>query len=611
MFCTACAAPNPAHRPRCLRCGQRLPVPGPTTLSPPFRSHTGGQAGGQAGNHARGHDEAHGGNPDRVRPAPGRPRGGARPARGLRTLLWIVPALTLVLLAGEMAVRAQASRASATASYAAAEAALAVHDYDAALLAFAAAGDFRDAPARHDALDATLGPLRLAYLDGLAAFDARRYDTAIALLEPVALDLPGYRDTGPILAAARRQRDDALLLAAREAERGRDWLAAERALASLAALSPADAELAARLRGLRLAHAPIAIARPDGLYLIGPDGDDERLVTDVMPATYPVWNPSRTRIAFLSPGADRMGTGGQRPADLVLVVPGEGGPVPIASGLSPVQPPVWSPDGGRIAVAGLDGALRVVGVTDGTVSTLAAAGGAWSSPSWSPSGHLLAAIQRTGTPGEPAVSRVVVIDAASGETRDIGSDLLPDAAAVSWNPIDLRLLVHGVSGPAGPARASRLTLIDLGTGQWEVLSNGSSPVSAPAWSPMGDRVAFVEGAATLRIRRPGTRGEATITVAHPLSGDLAWAPDGSALLAFSADPEHPATLVPMMTRAGEGPGAARPVRLGRVLGDSLAGPPAWAPAHAPARIPALPPDTPPLAGLRLLPIEEPDKDRPG
>ncbi|MBA2754727.1 MAG: hypothetical protein H0U40_09750, partial [Chloroflexia bacterium] len=541
-----------------------------------------------------------------------RPRDRHRPARGLRALLWLVPALTVALLAGEMVVRAQASRASASASYAAAEFAMADHDYDAALLGFAAAGDYRDARSRHDELDATIGPLRLAYLDALAAFDARRYDTAVALLEPVARDLPGYRDTGPTLAAARRQRDDALLLAARDAERRRDWLAAEQALATLAAFDPADAALATRLRTLRQSHAPLAVARPDGLYLVGPDGDDERLVTDALPATFPAWNPARTRIAFLSPSPDRIGTAGPRPAQLTLVVPGEGGLVAIATGFSPTQPPVWSPDGGRIAVRGLDGSLRIVQVTTGIVTTLApAAAGPWSSPTWSPSGHLVAAIGRVTAPGQATVSRVVLFDAASGATRDIGSDRLPDAVTVAWNPTDLRLLVHSVSGPTGPTRATRLTLIDLATGEWEAVAIGTAPVATPAWSPMGDRVAYVEGDATLRIRRLGTRGESTITVAHPLSGALAWAPDGSAVLAFGADPEHPATLVPMMTRAGEGPGAARPVRLGRVLGDALAGPPAWAPTHAPSRIPVIPPDSPPLAALHLLPTSGPAKDHPG
>ena len=630
VFCTACAAPNPAHRPRCLRCGQRLPAAGSVIVTRPARDTWLSESPVLAGPRGDDPTTGRGSRPVRAHGAPppssrvvsgqesspntrtGRVRGGSRPARGIRLLLWVVPALTVVLLAGEIAMSAQASRTLASASYAEAEAALAAHDYDAAVVAFAAAGDFRDARARHDALDAVLGPARLAYLDALAAFDARRYDTAVALLEPVARTLPGYRDTVPTLDAARRQRDDSLLLAAREAERGRDWLAAERALATLAVLYPADADLATRLRTLRQAHAPITIARPDGLYLVGPDGGDERLVTDDLPATFPVWNPSRTQIAFLSPGADRMGTGGPRPTDLVLIVPDEGGPVTVATALSPVQPPSWSPDGGRIAVTGLDGTLRIVQVIDGTVSTLAlAGGGTWSSPSWSPSGHLLAAIHRDATPGQAPASRVMVIDVATGESHEVGAGLLPDAVNVSWNPTDLRLLVHGLGGSPDATRASRLTLIDLGTGQWEVLSGGLSAVTAAVWSPMGDRVAYVEGDATLRILRPGTRGEATITVAHSLSGTLTWSPDGAAVLAFSADPEHPATLVPMMTRVGEGPGAARSIRLGRVLGGTLAGPPAWAPAHAPARILAIPPDTPALADLRLLPVDEPARDLPG
>ncbi len=273
MFCTACAAPNPAAASRCAACGAGL---------------GGRDGGGRTG---------------------GLERGAARrwwraarvgPRRRLLRVLYLVPVLALFTTGAVGAGRYRADRADRAARRARAEAAAAAGDHATAAAAFADVGSYRDAEARHAAALAALAPYRATYLDGVEALAAGRYDGAIAALLPVARDLPGYEDAAALLAAARVGRAAELRRQADAAETRGDWLAAERALATLAAVEPDDAALAERLDGLRRAHAPLVFVRDRALYLVGPDGADERILVDQVPAAWPVWSPDRGRIAFVS-----------------------------------------------------------------------------------------------------------------------------------------------------------------------------------------------------------------------------------------------------------------------------------------------------------------------
>ena len=326
MFCTTCATANAPDRRRCSGCGRGLAL----------RS-TGVQRQAAA-------------------PSP----------RGVRILLYRLPVLLLLALVGIAGVRYQHERAARAASYAAAETALAAGDYDAALREFAHASGYRDADHRYDAQRAMLQPYRLAYLAGVAALDARRYDEAIAALNPVVDALPAYRDAPALLAEARRQRDALLLGSVETAERQRDWLAAEQTLAVLTMSHPGDAALATRLRALRQDHAPMALARDDGLYLVGPDGADQRLLTNEVPAAMPTWDPARGRIAFLSPGVAPH----HQVADL-YVIGGDGtGLTKLTTGLVTGTVPCWDSTGTRIAFSRVGGGIGLVELTSGATTVI-------------------------------------------------------------------------------------------------------------------------------------------------------------------------------------------------------------------------------------------------
>ncbi|HEV2108588.1 MAG TPA: hypothetical protein VGR16_10035 [Thermomicrobiales bacterium] len=506
------------------------------------------------------------------------------PVRSVQTLLYGLPILALLVLTGTVGARYQQDRAERSASYATAEIALAAGDYDAALHGFAGASGFRDADRRHDALQKMLRPYRLSYLEGVAALEARRYDDAIAALSPVARDLPDYEDVSTLLAKAQHQRDAELLGSIATAERRRDWLAAEQTLATLAAGHPEDGDLAERLRLLRQTRAPLAVARDDGLYLIGPDGSDQRLLTSAVPAAMPAWDPARTRIAFLSVDPTRS----NRAANL-YVISGEGhGLTKLATGLITGTVPVWNPAGDHIAYSRVAGGIGLVDLETGAESDITnGLLGTAISPTWSPDGRMLALIHLiTGEEGRPA-SEVLIVDVNTGTVTTLPGRPLADAARLAWNPMDSRLLVYRarLDASSGP-ESTGIALIDLATGEREDIARGSRLALPPVWSPDGTRIAYVESDATVRIRRPGTLSEAVITVAHPLSGDLIWAPGGSALLALAAQPSHPSFLIPLTTRAGgDGPGSARAVELGNVVGNGDNGPPSWSGTHLPKLIP--------------------------
>ena len=163
MFCTACAAANPIAAARCGACGagfapasRRLPAPAP---------------GG------RGRQSTPSGDRTRF------PESGSR--RAILRLLYLIPVLVLLSGGATAAARFRADQAALADRYAEAAAAAAAGHHPEAAAAFAALPGYRDADARRAEALAALAPYRDAYLDGIAALDAGRFDEAIDRLVPV------------------------------------------------------------------------------------------------------------------------------------------------------------------------------------------------------------------------------------------------------------------------------------------------------------------------------------------------------------------------------------------------------------------------------------------
>ncbi len=629
MFCVACATFNPTAG-RCAGCGAAL--------------DRGVQASGARWRRRRAELPAPADPGRMTTDTPALPR-----RHCLVAALYVMPVLVLAAVAAGY-VRAQWAEPAAW--YARAETALAAGRYPDAAKAFAAAGGYRDAEARGAEVAVALAPYQAAYRDGVAAFAAGRYDEAIAVLSPVVREFPNDEEAAAALVAARERRAAELTQEASAAEARRDWLAAERALATLAAAAPEDATLAERLAALRRAHAPLVLARHGALYVVSPEGGDERLLTDAVPAAWPVWSPDRARVAFTS--FEPTGVAGIR----LFVIKADGtGLRELASDLRPYAAPVWSPDGGRIAYSseaavaqtgqpeqGL-GSVRVVDVATGRETDLSSR---WVSgavyPSWSPTGDRLAFVVPAADaavsfpnaaadpapegpgapvgPGGEIVDRsvptagtgdVYIVTLATGAVTNLSAGRVAYPWRVAWSPVDERVLVYTREpGMSYDRDRARVALLDAQTGALTEVDTEDRAITMPVWSPDGRRIAYVAGEATLRIQplvRPSRSGDdrdrddgngAWIVLANPISRHLTWAPGGDTLLAVAASPPRDSVFIPVeiSPSADAATTVPTPLPLAFDADRRQSGAPQWGAVN-----PAIVPGPATVAGTALDPAE--------
>jgi TolB protein len=264
------------------------------------------------------------------------------------------------------------------------------------------------------------------------------------------------------------------------------------------------------------------------IYSIGVDGSDRTNMTRTPRISE--WLLSRSpdggRIAFI-----RSKRGYPYPGDL-YVMSTDGREqrrlAPAAPGPDLYYPPVWSPDGRRIAVTNAVGCnefdcahhdLWVVDVASGSRHRLAREG---VHPSWSPDGRKIAYMHVTvGGDREPVWHTKLMIARADG--TGAARELLRGAWSPAWSP--RRDLIAFASG-------GRLAVVSPdGSGRRIVTEDLQGPVS---WSPDGTRLALI-GDLPPRIFVIGADGRGLTRLAEVGAGDeLAWSPDGRRLawLAF-------------------------------------------------------------------------------
>jgi len=295
-------------------------------------------------------------------------------------------------------------------------------------------------------------------------------------------------------------------------------------------------------------------------FLSGPNGGAQRLTTlGLSHHRHASWSPDRTKIAYARGPDD--GTPFDGPWDIYVQDLTNPGSAPLQLTNTPTQNedrPTWSPDGTRIAYAGVDAPMSaswdiwVKPATGGTAERIAddasagmGSSGQFSRPQWSPDGD------------EIYYGKIIAV---SPQNYDIyraaadGSDV-----ATGGTPI--------VAGSANTYQAALspdgsqlcFTLQDPMGGQKDVYTVPSSPGGSPvartsgsdseyecAWSPDGTKIAFVRGAfgagEILMVDSSGSMGTSPVTnVAGRFDGNPEWTrnppptcSNGSAAVAFNS-----------------------------------------------------------------------------
>ncbi|WP_348760428.1 Tol-Pal system beta propeller repeat protein TolB [uncultured Salinisphaera sp.] len=98
-----------------------------------------------------------------------------------------------------------------------------------------------------------------------------------------------------------------------------------------------------------------------------------------------------------------------------------------------------------------------------------------------------------------------------------------------------------VNGSTAQNRTFRLVVADYDGSQPSTIYSSKDPVMSPAWSPNGDRIAYVafdvyKGTSSVRIQNLASGQARTISAGHGVNGAPAWSPDGQQIAyAKSAD----------------------------------------------------------------------------
>lgn len=215
--------------------------------------------------------------------------------------------------------------------------------------------------------------------------------------------------------------------------------------------------------------------------------------------------------------------------------------------------PSVSPGGETIAYSHALRGIQVIATVSfdgGTVAWHTPDDLAANDPAWSPDGDRIAFVgwaEPDVPDGNEAPQRyraIYTVDATNGPPQRITDGGIPFAADPTWSPDGRSIAFAGGSctSPCEGAVQSDLYVVDGSTTDVRRLTPMSEGVDeeAPAWSPDGTRIAFTrpgdEGDEVWTIAPDGTDERLVATaVEASLGPDLAWAPDGTALLVSDGD----------------------------------------------------------------------------
>ena len=277
----------------------------------------------------------------------------------------------------------------------------------------------------------------------------------------------------------------------------------------------------------------------------------------------PAFSPDGSHLAFAEQAVD-VSQGFPIPVDMVIAgINGQGTweeTLRVRGGC-----PVWSPDGQLVAFArsGADRPLIGIAGLDGTTDRLARPDGEAlliTAVAWSPDGSALAVVDSRYPNGFSAEGRLWLVPVDGSDPTLLHEGHTPLDGIPAWSPDGNRIAFTASATPeptpndegvAAPFEPDWRVLLVVATGGGVAEEVG--PGVGPAWSPQGDRLAYLDGAGRITVvdivtdaRRiipdapipPGTElsdynneGGGGIWRPHPPR----WSPDGKRLLFVGTD----------------------------------------------------------------------------
>jgi Tol biopolymer transport system component len=210
-------------------------------------------------------------------------------------------------------------------------------------------------------------------------------------------------------------------------------------------------------------------------------------------------------------------TSGQPPA-IMAVDPVTGAQRPLAAGVEPA----WSADGSRLAFV-QDGVVYVADA--GAQGPVALGSGEF--PSWSPDGTQIAVSRydEKPLPGHPrGTLQLVVLTVADGAAFQL-TDSTSDVTLPAWSPDGSTIAYATPAGlgtvPAGGGAAA------------PVPTPGATVNGGPSWAPDGSQLAFVDARGQVWTVKPDGSGAQQVTYtlvgSNGSTARPAWSPDGGSI----------------------------------------------------------------------------------
>lgn len=224
------------------------------------------------------------------------------------------------------------------------------------------------------------------------------------------------------------------------------------------------------------------------LMLAGPDGKGltETYTTDEQLPIYLYWSPDGERLSFIST------TDGASSNLMLQIIPRDGGSVEILDAGSPYYWS-WSPDSSNLLVHvgnnNPNARLSFLALDNGVLeSRLDLVPWAFNSPAWSPDGeHLMMAIEP-----EPNASRgVLALTTLSGQVEQELAEF-ENSVAFAWSPDGDRIAYIAGRSEITQINIGPLTVLDPEKPDEAITTPEEENVMGFFWSPDGRKIAYFE-----------------------------------------------------------------------------------------------------------------------